>query len=50
MVEDNDYFAEGADAALAGTDETKNPYDTVTQEAAYSLWLDGWHSIEDEET
>ena len=43
-----DYFAEGADAALAGAPETANPYDLDTEEAAHLSWNDGWASIHDE--
>ena len=44
----NDYYAEGADAALAGLPETANPYDP--EDDAHLDWNDGWASIHSEET
>ena len=40
-----DYYAEGADAALAGEPETANPYDPEDATEAHLLWNDGWASV-----
>ncbi|WP_234053661.1 MULTISPECIES: hypothetical protein [unclassified Xanthobacter] len=34
-----------ADAALAGLDETANPYDLNEDETSFWAWQDGWNSI-----
>lgn len=44
-----DYFAEGAEARLAGQPETANPYDLETDEDAHMSWNDGWASIDEGE-
>jgi ribosome modulation factor len=46
MDENKDYYAEGYDAAIAGMDETSNPYDPVEQEDAYMSWNDGYMAAE----
>ena len=42
---DDDPYAEGADAGLAGQPDSANPYDPETQEDAHLSWNDGWASI-----
>jgi hypothetical protein len=41
-----DPYAEGADAALAGASESKNPYPVTSDE--HLSWNDGWLSIANE--
>ena len=48
-MDDNDPFAEGADARLSGLPETGNPYDPDEQPEAFASWNDGWASIDDED-
>ena len=55
LTEDNDpkpkpsrdYFAEGADAFLAGYDETACPHPAASDEEG--LWMDGWNSLAGDE-
>ena len=49
MGNEADYFAEGADARLAGQSETANPYDPEGMAEAHTSWNDGWNSVEMDE-
>lgn len=49
MSNPNDPYAEGADAALAGLDDTANPYDLNEDESSFWAWQDGWNSIQEED-
>lgn len=42
-----DYFADGADAYLAGRTEDQNPYDREKEEAGHLAWNDGWNNMAD---
>lgn len=46
MERQNDPYAEGYDAGLAGQSETANPYDLDTQEADHMSWNDGYMAAE----
>lgn len=46
MTDETDVFAEGYDAYLAGTDESRNPYDPETDE--HLSWNDGWITAQDD--
>lgn len=46
-MNDNDPYAEGADARLAGQSETANPYPFATDD--HLSWNDGWASVDDED-
>lgn len=44
---DSDPYAEGADARLAGKNESANPYEIATD--AHLSWNDGWASIDEDD-
>jgi hypothetical protein len=41
-MNDVDYYAEGADAFLAGQAEYANPYDPDTQREEFRQWSEGY--------
>ncbi len=48
-MEEQDPFAEGADARFCGQSETANPYPLETHADAHASWNDGWASVDQDD-